>query len=91
MGGAGVLVLIVEEDDVARRVPQMGRRLRLRRNLVPLRLLVRRRRWQLLVLRRPTAAGEDPGLAKEALGQRRRLVLLQLLGLVLLGQLLPPG
>ena len=43
-GGTGVLVLVVGEHDVARRVPQMGRRLRLRRDLVLLRLLVRLRR-----------------------------------------------
>ena len=73
MGGVGVLVLVVGEDDVARRVRQMGQRLRLRRNLVLLRLLGRRRRrrrnmvlLRLLALRRPTAAGEAPRLAKEA-------------------------
>ena len=42
MGGAGVLVLVVGEDDVARRDPQMGRwRLLLRRKVLLLRPLLR--------------------------------------------------
>ena len=69
----------------------MGRRrLCLRRNVLLLRLLLRLGRL-LLLLRRPTAASEDPGLAKEASGQWRNWLQIQLLGLVLLGQLLPPG
>ena len=81
MGGVGVLALVVGEDDVARRVPQMGRRLRLRQDLVLLRLLVQLRQplvlrqLLVLVLRWPVAVGENPGLAKEALGQRRSFVL----------------
>ena len=69
----------------------MGRRrLRLRRNVLLLRLLLRLGRL-LLLQRRPTAASEDPGLAKEGSGQWRNWLQIQLLGLVLLGQLLPPG